>query len=84
MKNLRTIILSAMVAGVLIVPGTSARADAKDEKDHYHFRKHDHDGKRDGHHERHDKNYRRDVRHDNRGHHNKPEIRQDFKDVRNA
>ena len=45
MKNLRTIILSAMVAGVLIVPGTSARADAKDEKDHYHFRKHDHDGK---------------------------------------
>ena len=44
MKNLRTIILSAMVAGVLIVPGTSARADAKDEKDHHHFRKHDHDG----------------------------------------
>src|SRR4249920_956926 len=91
MKNLRTIILSAMVAGVLIVPGTSARADAKDEKDHHHFRKHDHDGKwkgphgkRDGHHDRHDKNYRHDVRHDNRGHHNKPEIRQDFKDVRNA
>ena len=45
MKNLRTIILSAMVAGVLIVPGTSATADAKDEKDHYHFRKHDHHGK---------------------------------------
>ena len=49
MKNLRTIILSAMVAGVLIVPGTSARADGKDEKDHHHFRKHDHDGKWKGH-----------------------------------
>ena len=84
MKNLRTIILSAMVAGVLVLPGTSARADSKNEKDHHHFRKHDHDGKWKGHPERHDKNYRRDVRHDNRGHHNKPEIRQDFKDVRNA
>ena len=45
MKNLRTIILSAMVAGVLLLPGTSARADGKNEKDHHHFRKHDHDGK---------------------------------------
>ena len=99
MKNLRTIILSAMVAGVLIVPGTSARADAKDGKEYSHFRKTDQHGKwkgdhgrRDGYHERgrdqhgrYDKhNYRRDVRHDNRGHHNKPEIRQDFKDIRNG
>jgi hypothetical protein len=32
MKNLRTIILSAIVAGVLIVPGIPATADAKDGK----------------------------------------------------
>ena len=39
MKNLRTIILSAMVAGVLIVPAVSATADTKDGKGYSHFRK---------------------------------------------
>ena len=54
MKNLRTIILSAMVAGVLIVPGTSARADAKDGKEYSHFRKNDQHGKWKGDHGRRD------------------------------
>jgi Ni/Co efflux regulator RcnB len=99
MKNLRKIILSAMVAGVLVVPAVSANADTKDGKAYSHSRKNDQhgswksdQGRRDGYygrgrdqHGRYDRHsYRRDVRHDNRGHHNKPEIRQDFKDVRNA
>ena len=54
MKNLRAIILSAMVAGVLIVPGTSATADAKDGKEYSHFRKNDQHGKWKGDHGRRD------------------------------
>src|SRR4030095_1851374 len=97
MKNLRSIIVSAMVAGILVVPTVSATADTKDGKGYSHFREtdhhdkwKDHHGRRDGYHgrgryhrARYDKHdYRRDVRHDNWGHHNKGEIRQDFKDVR--
>ena len=55
MKNLRAIILSAMVAGVLIVPGIPATADAKDGDGHHHFRQSDRHGKFHG---------RRDLRHD--------------------
>ena len=50
MKNLRTIILSAMVAGVLVVPAISATADTKDGKGYSHFRKTDHHDKWNGHH----------------------------------
>jgi chromosome segregation ATPase len=99
MKNLRKIILTAIVAGVLVVPGVPASADSKDGNGHHHFRKHDehvrwrgHHGRRDGyrgrgrdHYRRYDRHhYRRNVRHDNRGHHKRAEIRQDFKDIRAA
>ena len=99
MKNLRTIILSAIAAGVLVVPAISATADAKDGRAYSHYRKHDSHGNWKGnqgrqygyhtrgrdHYGRYDRpNHRRDVRYDNRGHHNKPEIRQDFKDIRTA
>ncbi len=89
MKNLRTIILSAMVTGVLVIPAVSATADNKDGKEYSHSKwKGDH-GRRTATTDgiiADDMTIttRRDVRHDNRGHHNKPEIRQDFKDIRNA
>ena len=50
MKNLRAIILSAMVAGILVVPAVSATADTKDAKGYSHFRKTDHHDKWNGHH----------------------------------
>jgi hypothetical protein len=82
MNNLRKIILSAMVAGVLVGAAVSANADSKDGKAYSHFRKNEQHGRWRGDHGRRDgyyghgrdrygrydrHHYRRDVRHDNRG-----------------
>ena len=97
MKNLRTIILSAIVAGVLIVPGMPVTADARDGSGRYHFRKYDRHSQWRGHYDRRHgfygrgpgrysrfdrHDYRRDVRHDFRGRPNRAEIRRDFRDIR--
>ncbi|HVH92401.1 MAG TPA: hypothetical protein VM783_13560, partial [Candidatus Acidoferrum sp.] len=88
MKNLRAIILSAMVAGVLIVPGIPATADAKDGDGHHHFRQSDRHGKFHGRRDlRHDRWERHDGRRDSRhsrwerhdGRHDKQHYRRDVR-----